>query len=146
MELKMKLRIVIHNREKFILCPNGTKMKVDKKALNKLVVDFKNPTSFKGKDGRWNMLVSDMEDAAGETLAFVDDELILHILNNKLFTSLVSNYIPTLEYAEKHGKTPDMVKKLCVSGRIEGAYKTSAGWMIPSDAPYPKRKPREVKK
>ncbi|MBQ7969069.1 MAG: DNA-binding protein [Clostridia bacterium] len=44
-----------------------------------------------------------------------------------------------------HGKSRPMVKKLCQNDRIKGAIKHSTGWLIPKNAPYPKRKTRECK-
>lgn len=143
----MKLRVVVQNKkEKYILCPNGTKMKVNKDVLLKLLSDFKRPSSFKGKDGYWNDVVSDIEKASGITLADVDDSLTLHIYDNNLFSLLATSFISAAEYAERQGKSQITIRKLCMDGRIEGAYKTSAGWLVPSDAPYPERKPREGKK
>ena len=142
----MKLRVITYKSEKFILCPNGTKMKADKETLNKLLSGFRKPSSFKGADGYWNDVVADMEDAAGETLAYVDDSLKLVIISDKLFSKQSTMYVSATEYAEMHGKSRPSVKNMCAAGRIEGAYKTSSGWFIPKDAPYPDRKPREVKK
>lgn len=143
----MKLRVVAQSKkEKFVLCPNGTKMKVNKDVLLRLLSDFKKPSSFKGKDGYWNNVISDMEKVSGITLAEVNDSLVLHIYDNKLFSLLDNSFISAAEYAEKHGKSQVAVRKLCMEGRIDGAYKTSAGWLVPSDAPYPDRKPRDVKK
>ena len=142
----MKLRVIAYKSEKYILCPNGTKMKADKEVLNKLLSGFRKPSSFKGADGYWNDAVSDMEDAAGETLAYVDNSLKLVIISDKLFDAKNVLYISATEYAELHGKSRPSVKNMCAAGRIEGAYKTSSGWFIPKDAPYPERKPREIKK
>ena len=53
-------------------------------------------------------------------------------------------YISVTEYAALHQRSRALIKKLCSEGRIPGAEKHSAGWMIPSNAPYPKRKKRET--
>ena len=71
----MKLRVITYRKQKYILCPNGSKLKANKENLNRLLSDFRKPSSFKGEDGYWNDTVASMEDAAGETLAFVDDSL-----------------------------------------------------------------------
>ena len=87
-----------------------------------------------------------MDDAAGITLAFVDDANKLVILSDNLFSpekQIV--YISATEYAEMHGKSRPSIKNMCAAGRIPGAYKTSSGWLIPKDAPYPERKPRSLK-
>ena len=142
----MKLRVVTYRTQMYILCPNGSKLKAGKDNLNRLLSDFRKPSSFKGEDGYWNDTVSAMEDAAGETLAFVDDSLKLVIISDKLYATASINYISATEYAQKHGKGRAMVKRLCDEGRIEGAHKISSGWLIPDEAPYPERKPRSANK
>ena len=142
----MRLRIVAYKNHKYDLCPNGSKMKLNKEVLNKLLYSFKKPTMFKGNDGFWNETITDMAEAAGETLAFVDDSYKLVIISDKLFSSPYTNYISATEYAEKHGKRRPSVKNMCGAGRIEGAYKTSSGWLIPENAPYPIRKQKVSKK
>ena len=142
----MKLRVVELGKEKLIFCPNGSVLKADKDVLNRLLTDFKKAKNFKGSDGFWNGENAAMEDAAGITLAFVDDANKLVILSEKLFSpekEIV--YVSATEYADMHDKCRATIKKLCKDGRIDGAYQTSAGWLIPKDAPYPDRKPRDVK-
>ena len=142
----MKLRVIQQAKKIMILCPNGSCMEADKESLGKLLTSFKRPSSFKGQDGFWNKEIHIMEEAAGITLAFVDDANKLVILSDKLFApeeQIV--YVSVTEYAEMHGKCRATIKNLCKDGRIEGAYKTSSGWLIPRGAPYPKRKLRETK-
>lgn len=142
----MKLRVIEHKKERFILCPNGSMLRVNKDILDRLLSDFKKAKTFKGNDGYWNTEIRTMEEAAGITLAFVDDANKLVILSDKLFSpekQIV--YVSATEYAEMHGKCRATIKKLCKEGRIAGAYKTSSGWLIPKDAPYPDRKARETK-
>ena len=141
----MKLRLIEQRKERFLLCPNGSVLKVDKDVLNRLLTEFKKARNFKGTDGFWNVENANMEDAAGITLAFVDDANKLVILSDKLFSPEKQVvYISATEYADLHGKGRAVVKKLCKDGRIDGAYQTSAGWLIPKDAPYPDRKKRTV--
>ena len=128
-----------------ILCPNGSILKADKENLNKLLTNFKRAQNFKGTEF-WNTTYAQMEDVPGMTLAFVDDANKLVILSEKLFTSEKRTvYISTTEYADLHGKCRATIKNLCKADRIEGAYQTTAGWLIPKDAPYPERKKRESK-
>lgn len=144
----MKLRIIKQSNQVLLLCNNGSISKVDGEILSRLLRDFKKPNSFKGDLGYWTETYPNMEDVYGETLAFVDDALRLVILSEKLFSSkekVIEKkvvYISATEYAEKHGKSRPSVKNMCAAGRIPGAYKTSSGWLIPEDAPYPERKPR----
>lgn len=140
------LRIVKSNKEKLLLCPNGSIAKVDSKILTRLLTDFTNPKSFKGDYGVWNSINADIDKYPGETLAFVERGRLI-VLDNKLFADINSEteYISVSEYAEIHGKSRPMIKKLCLDGRIEGAKKHSTGWLIPKNARYPERKTRECK-
>ena len=142
----MKLRVIQQVRDAVILCPNGSIMKADKEVLGKLLTGFKRPQNFKGDEGYWNAIHAQMDDVPGITLAFVDDANKLVILSEKLFAPEKQIiYISATEYAELHGKSRPSIKNMCAAGRIPGAYKTSSGWLIPKDAPYPERKARESK-
>ena len=46
-------------------------------------------------------------------------------------------YISATEAAEKWGLSSRRVGVLCNEGRIEGAYKAGASWIIPEDAEKP---------
>ena len=136
----MKLRLVERGKERVLLCPNGSVMKVDKDVLDRLLTSFKKAKTIRGDYGFWNAENPSMEDAAGITLAFVDDANKLVILSDKLFAPEKQIiYISATEYAEMHGKCRATIKKLCKEGKIPGAYKNSSGWQIPKDAPYPER-------
>ncbi len=141
----MKLRLIENRRKRLLLCPNGSIMEVDEDLLSRLLTEFNRPSSFKGNSGYWNIENASIEDVYGETLAFVDDANKLVIISNKLFNvEKRINYISATQYAELHGKSRPSVKNMCAAGRIEGAYKTSSGWLIPADAPYPKRKSKNM--
>lgn len=144
----MKLRLVSQNGKKILCCPNGSVMIADDSVLQRLLTNFDSPRKFMGNDGCWNATVCDMEDVKGTTLAAVDDKLRLIIYSSKAFADLKTStvYVSASEYAEIHNKSHPQIKKLCEAGRITGAQSTRGGWIIPKDAPYPERKPREVKK
>lgn len=144
----MKLRLVLKNGKRLLYCPNGSILNVDDSVLQRLLTDFKRPGSFKGTDGIWNVVISDMKDCEGKTLAFVDDKLELVIISPEAFKGFRTPtvYITASEYAELHKKSHPRIKQLCEEGRIEGVQNTRGGWIIPKDAPYPDRKPRENKK
>ena len=142
---KMKLRVILDKGEKFILCPNGSKIKMNREVLFSLLKNFNKPSSFKGEDGFWKSFIANMEDVPGKTIAYVDDTYNLVTLSTTLYEDLVEKYISATDYAEMHGKSRALIKRLCSEGRIEGVYKTSSGWFIPELAPYPERKPRESK-
>ncbi len=144
----MKLRLVAIGDKKFLYCPNGSIMAVDQNVLYRLLHEFHKPTNFRGHDGYWTEQTSDMSGAQGKTLAVVDDTLSLIIYSPKTFDAVKSpvEYISASEYADMHGCTPAIIKRYCYDDRIEGAQKIRGCWLIPKNAPYPDRKPREVKK
>ena len=142
----MKLRLIEQRNKRLLLCPNGSILEVDRIVLERLLTGFKKPHSFKGSYGYWNHENATMEEVYGLTLAFVDDTHRLVIASDKLFArNKPTVYISATEYAELHSKSRPSVKNMCAAGRIPGAYKTSSGWLIPKDAPYPERKKREAK-
>ena len=140
----MKLRLVKKSKNMLLYCLNGSVMNATNEVLARLLTSFDKPTSFKGGDGYWDALITNMEDAEGITLAYVDDSKKLIILDTKVFVPVISEpvknkFISASEYAAKHEKSRASVKNMCAAGRIEGAYKTSSGWLIPENAPYPVR-------
>lgn len=142
----MKLRLIEQRSGRLLLCPNGSIMKVDEDVLWRVLTGFKKANTFKGSYGYWSAENARMEDVSGETLAFVDDANKLVIISERLLASEKKvTYISATEYAALHGKSRPSVKNMCADGRIPGAYKTSSGWLIPEDAPWPKRKPRNAK-
>ncbi len=147
----MKLRLLSYNKKVYILCQNGSVLIPTEQDLIRLLTSFSKPHSFKGKDGYWNTAIANIEEASGETLAYIDDTNKLVILNEKTFSDIVKQeqkYISATEYAAQHDKCRATIKNLCVAGKLPGAYKTSSGWLIPEGTPYPKdgRAGRAVKK
>lgn len=136
----MKLRLVKRDNTLYLYCMNGSVLSPTKQDLARLLTEFTKPQAFKGENNYWNATLSRMDDAPGETLAYVDDTKKLIILNDKVFADVVQKeekYISATEYAERFGKCRATVKNLCVAGRLPGAYKTSSGWLIPENTPYP---------
>lgn len=135
----MKLRVIKTKKEIQILCSNGSILEANRKTLSELLTGFQKLHNFKGQEKFWSNTCSNLEDVKGETLAYIDDRGNLVILNDDAFASVVScdNYISATEYAEKVSKSRPSVKNMCAAGRIPGAYKTSSGWLIPENAPYP---------
>lgn len=136
----MKLRLVKRENDLYLYCMNGSILNPTKQDLARLLTEFTKPQSFKGENGYWSTAISRIEDAPGETLAYVDDAKKLIVLSGKIFADVVQKeekYISATEYAERFGRCRATVKNLCVAGRLPGAYKTSSGWLIPENTPYP---------
>ena len=144
----MKLRLVLRRGKRLLCCPNGSILNADDSVLQRLLTDFKRPNSFYGTDGFWNGTICEMKDFEGQTLAIVDDKSQLVIMSPEAFKHFKTPtvYISASEYADLHKKSHPRIKQLCEEGRIEGVQYTRGGWIVPKDAPYPERKPREMKK
>ena len=136
----MKLRLLKASNTLYMYCQNGSILIPTSHDLIRLLTSFSKPHTFKGEYSYWNTTLSNMEDASGETLAYIDDANKLIVLNEKTFSKIVQKeeaYVSVSEYAVMYDKCRATVKNLCVAGKLPGAYKTSSGWLIPKDAPYP---------
>ena len=144
----MKVKLVKRGGKLIIYCANGSILKPNDSDLINLLTSFKKPHIFKGEDGIWNTLTSDINNTPGEMLAYIDDTNKLIVIDDSVFKRIIrkdTQYISASEYADLKGKSRPSIKNMCAAGRIPGAYKTSSGWLIPADAPYPERKKRETK-
>lgn len=138
----MKLRLLKKDGQCVLLCPDGTIAIAGNTLLRELFVCFKKPSSFHGNSGRWDMEAATMAEVKGMTLAYVNDDSELCLIENP-FLSLMQNladdeYITLHEYAELHKKNDNRIKALCREERIPGAIKKAGKWFIPKHAPYPK--------
>lgn len=136
----MKLRLIKQRNKNFLYCPNGTILIPTEDDLVRMLTSFSKPQRFNGDSGYWSANMATMEDASGEMLAYVDDTYKLVVLNEQAFAGLFmpeTKYISASECAALHDKGNAIVKRLCLAGKLPGAYKTSSGWLIPENTPYP---------
>lgn len=126
-----------------LLCANGSICVSSTSVLANLFLNFKGAQNFAGSDGNWSDSYGDMAVYPGETLAYVTDDFNLVCNDATVFEPLiidtlkVHTLIPLVEYAKQVGKSQEIVKVLCRSGRLVGAQKMAGRWMVPKDAPYP---------
>ena len=135
----MKMRLIKTKTNLLLLCSNGLILEADHTVLKNLLTAFKDPKNFKNGNQYWSNTCATMEEFKGTTLAYVNEQGALVILDENAFASLVlqCEYISAAEYADLHCKSKPAIKKMCANGRIDGAYKTTSGWLIPKNAPYP---------
>ena len=138
----MKLRLIKKDGQHLLLCADGTIAQADDRIMRELFVCFKTPSSFSGNYGHWDQESTTMESVKGNTMAYVNEENELCLVENP-FLSLMQNladdeYITLHEYAEIHQKNDNRIKALCREERIPGAIKKAGKWFIPKHAPYPK--------
>lgn len=133
-----------------LLCADGTIISEPTDSdLLYMLTTFKNIEKLSGNSERcWDKEYSEMEDYAGELLAFINeaDELIIWDFNP--FKPLLKNLneeklLSVSEYAAKAGKSQAIVRRYCANGKFSGATKIrlpnnkEGTWMIP-DIPWPK--------
>lgn len=139
----MKTRLVRYYGKLRLLYADGTFEAADDSILKMLFVGYMGADRFgKGKAGRWDTEHKSMEDAPGKTLAWVDDEYRLIIIEN-VFVPLVQSvaeedYVTVQEYAVAHGLCDSRVKVLCREGRLAGAVRKGNRWFIPRSSELPK--------
>lgn len=138
----MKVRLIRWHKKLYLLYPDGTFETADNGLLKMLFVGFAGADKFgSGKAGRWDTECDSMEAYHGKTIAWVDDNYRLVIVEN-VFIPLVqavadADYITVQEYAAAHGLGDTRVKVLCREGRIPGAIKTGSRWFIPRSSETP---------
>ena len=137
----MKLRVVSKGEHLLLYCSDQTILKIDDDTLRLLFIGYKNESSFSGQDGKWDEY-ENIEDAPGKTLAYVNDNDELCIVDANPFYKLISSvgnseYITLKEYAEMHSKGEARIKVLCKNQQLAGAVRKGGCWFIPINAPYP---------
>ncbi len=136
----MKARLIhIDNEYQLLLCTRKIQMLSPAEA-RKFLLEYDHEEYYSGP-GSWDYEGLAMEDYAGETVARVDDDGILSVVNGPLFRGLIENfetkYLSVAEYAAKHGKQPPIVRRMCMNGRIKGVKQSGRSWLIPENSPYP---------
>ena len=137
----MKLRLVLKNDVLLLYCADKTILNIDDTSLRLLFIGYKDVSLFSGSDGQWSEYDA-MEEAPGKTLAYVNENDELCIVDANPFYKLVSSvgnseYITLKEYAEMHSKGEARIKVLCKANKLAGAVRKGGCWFIPINAPYP---------
>ena len=136
----MKARL-LHNDEslQLLLC-NGVIKLISMSETKEFIMSFDNPTHYEGS-GAWDNDVVTMEAYAGKTIAQVNDDGSLLVIDGETFRQILSyegaKLLTVPEYAALHGKKTAIVRRFCLDGRIKGAIQKGTRWLIPEDAPYP---------
>lgn len=138
----MKARLIKKDGEILLLCENGSITRANNSILRELFICFKTIGNIKGNGERWDKTVKNMSKYPGTTLAYVNNQYELCLVENP-FLALMQNvtddeYITLHEYAELHKKNDNRIKALCREGRLMGATKKAGKWFIPKHTPYPK--------
>ena len=107
--------------------------------IKAFISDFKNEKHYKTSVNL--KFVVNYEDLDGETIAYINDDYELCIVNDKLFAEILTynkfNFISVKEYALKHDKSESIIKRHCREERIKGVVNIGSTWLIPDDAEYP---------
>ena len=136
----MKARLIRYYDSNQLLLSNGKIKNLSYIEACDFILNFDNPEYYAG-DGKWDSESLPMEEFHGDSIAYVDENDTLHVVNSELFRMLFenkeSNYITVPEYATLHNKKPAIVRRFCQNGRIIGAIQKGNTWLIPANSPYP---------
>ena len=139
----MKARLIKSNTGEFLLlCSDGTIAIADIVLLTKFLRNSNYIDSVTGTYGRWDTVAPDMFAYAGETVAYINANYHVIILNFLPFEVLfeidsdntVYDFISVSEYAEMVGKSIEQVKVHLRNGRIPNARKIGRDWIIHKDS------------
>lgn len=145
----MVARLVKNESEMCLFFRDGTAVALNESGLLKLLFYFPNYTSFDlsemgVRQNNWKGKFSDITSVPGETIAYISDRLTFCILNPEPFiklynvrSSILEDYLTSIEFAFLHNRSVEVVKVSCRRGRIVGAIKVGRDWLIPKNAPYP---------
>lgn len=136
----MKARLLQSNGSlQLLLCTGVIKM-ISTAEAKEFVLSFYDPAHY-DSPGAWDDDVISMESYAGETIAQVNDDGTLLVIDGETFCNIVSSegakLLTVPEYAALHGKKTAIVRRFCLQGRFHGAVQKGSRWLIPADAPYP---------
>ena len=137
----MKAKLLIHDNTIVLLKRNGEILHLSASAARSFLLTFQNENHYSG-EGTWNYEGLSMETYPGVPVAHVADEGHLVVTNADLFCGIIVNgemdFLSVTEYANLHGKSTTMVRRLCQQGKMPGAILKKNGYFIPSNTPYPK--------
>ena len=148
----MLLRIVKGKRKgSVILYADGKNSVANEDNLQKVLSNQHRIEKLLGEEDGWGLSCDNMEEVVGETLAWIDDDHVLHVMPDNPFKVLFQTngkdvhkeaeedvaYLTADEYAAEVGRTAIRVRVLCREGRIADAKKVGNQWLIPQGTPYP---------
>lgn len=136
----MKARLLQSNGSLQLLICTGVIKIVSLSEAKEFLLSFFSPSHYEGP-GTWDYEDVSLETYAGDTIAQVEDNGTMSVIDGETFRSIVSYEGPKLltapEYGKLHGKKSAIVRRFCLQGRIPGAIQKGGYWLIPEDAPYP---------
>lgn len=136
----MKARLLHDNGELKLLICNGRIVTIASEEAREFLLNFDNPSYYAGR-GKWDYEDVTIENFQGETIATVEDDGTLRVLDASKYREIIqpgaAKLLTVAEYAEKHGKQVSIIRRFCRNNRIPGAINRGYAWFIPEDAPYP---------
>ena len=136
----MKSRLVEYKGALSLLLQNGKILLVNSAEARNYLIDFNNP-DYSDVPNKLSPEELAMESYPGDTVAYVCDKGILHVMHaekhKKLLLDNECRYLTVPEFAELHGRQIAIVRRMCQNGRIEGAIQKGKAWLIPATSPYP---------
>lgn len=148
----MKARIIkAENELKLLLC-NGKIKTVSTDDIIEFINTYTNKDNYSLEDDYSFDMSKDIENYVGETIVTVSDDYNLTFHSEDFF---FKNYIPkkpdyltAKQFAEKHNRHFEVIRRYCRSGKIPSAKYENNTWYIPVNAscPVDGRSTRTVRK
>ena len=148
--MKTILRIVRMTECILILYADGLYSKATDTLLREVFEHIADAETLHGTIDGWELDYTEIDEYPGITLAWIDDNHILHITRQNPFSGLLNistnettselsfiDYITVDEYAKSVGRTGVRVRVLCREGRFPTAIQKGGRWLIPRDTPFP---------
>ena len=136
----MKARLVYMSKSYHLLLCSGAIKKLTLKDARRFIETYDSDIYYTGKR-TWDYDGLTMDDFGGTTVARVLDDGTLAIESPSHFREILYfdgiEYLSPHDYAERVGRSRQLISRLCREGRIPGARKSGERWLIPEDAQYP---------
>ena len=118
---------------------NGELMRIARNSARHFLTNFSDAEYCESSD----LAPAVMKDYDGDIIAELVEGNYLLVKNARLFRELIENsevtFVSVKQYAQLHGKGAAMIRRYCQNNKIEGAISTPGGYLIPEDAPYPRK-------
>lgn len=136
----MKARLLRSNGSlQLLLCTGVIKM-ISVAEAKEFILSYYEPAHYDGA-GEWDDDLVSMEAYTGNTIAQINDDGTMLVIDGETFGEIVSTegvkFLTVPEYAALHGKKTAIVRRFCLQGRLQGAVQKGSRWLIPEDTPYP---------
>lgn len=136
----MKARLLLFEDSLYLFLCTGKIKTVSYQEAFEFLSNYEN-SDYYNESAIEDDLCFTIESHPGHTIAIVDEDSNLRVVDSSFFRKILSekdvDFLSVSEFAELHGKSIAMVRRLCQNGRIPGVIYKGKSWLIPKSSPYP---------